>query len=52
MYYSPCYAFRNNAGGTAVDIYKHTGSGWANVPLLYEVQFTGGGGATQPKARH
>lgn len=45
-YKSVLYAFRNNAGGTAVDIYKHTGSGWANVPLLYEVQFTGGGGAT------
>lgn len=40
------YAFRNNAGGTAVDVYKSTGSGWTAVPLYKTVSFTVGGGAT------
>ena len=36
------YAFRNNAGGTATDIYKSTSSGWSQVPLLYTVAFSAG----------
>ena len=34
------YAFRNNAGGTACDIYKSSATGWVNVPLLKTVSFT------------
>lgn len=36
------YAFRNNAGVTAVDIYKSTSAGWVNVPLFKTVSFTAG----------
>lgn len=36
------YAFRNNAGGTAADIYKSSAAGWANVPLYYELPFVQG----------
>lgn len=36
------YAFRNNAGGTATDIYKSTASGWSPVALNYTVSFTTG----------
>ncbi len=43
---STVYAFRNNAGGTACDIYKSSGSGWVNVPLYKTVSFTAGGTAT------
>ena len=37
------YAFRNNAGGTAVDLYKSTASGWSAVALGRQVSFTSGG---------
>lgn len=37
------YAFRNNAGGTAVDVYKSTTSGWTQVTLPKQVDFTSGG---------
>lgn len=40
------YAFRNNAGGTAVDIYVASSSGWTAVPLFYEISFTAGAVAT------
>ena len=40
------YAFRDNAGGTAVDLYKDSGSGWTQVTLPSEVSFTAGGTAT------
>ena len=40
VYNSVVYAFRNNAGGTAVDMYKSTSSGWAQVAFEYEVSFT------------
>lgn len=40
------YAFRNNAGGTAVEIYKSSSSGWTLVPFYYEVSFTVGGATT------
>ncbi len=34
------YAFRANAGGTAVDMYKSTTSGWTQVAFEYEVSFS------------
>ena len=40
------YAFRNNAGGTAVALYKSSLTGWINVPFLFEVSFTAGAVAT------
>jgi len=40
------YAFRDNAGGTAVDIYVASASGWTSVPLFYEISFTAGAVAT------
>ena len=40
------YAFRDNAGATAVDIYKSTGTGWTQVSLYNEVSFTAGGTGT------
>lgn len=40
------YAFRANAGNTAVNIYKSTAAGWVLVPLLDTVNFTAGGAAT------
>lgn len=40
------YAFRNNVGGTACEIYKSSAAGWVNVPLYKTVTFTAGGTAT------
>lgn len=40
------YAFRDNAGGTAVDLYKSSTGGWVQVPFFYEVSFTAGGAGT------
>lgn len=37
------YAFRNNAGGTAADLYKSSASGWVKIELGYELSFTSGG---------
>lgn len=37
------YAFRANAGNTAVDMYKDTAGGWVQVPLGRELAFTSGG---------
>ena len=39
------YAFRDNAGGTAQDIYKSSAAGWVLVDLGHEVSFTAGSGA-------
>lgn len=39
------YAFRANAGGTAVDIYKASSIGWVLVALFKTVSFTAGGTA-------
>lgn len=40
------YAFRNNAGGTAVDLYKASPTGWVQIPFFNVVDFTlGGAGA-------
>ena len=36
------YAFRANVGGTAVDMYKSSGSGWVQVTFYNEVLFTAG----------
>ena len=38
------YAFRNNAGGTACDMYKSSASGWTQVTFGYEQAFTTGTG--------
>lgn len=43
LYNDVVYAFRNNAGATAVDMYKSTASGWSLVALGREVAFTSGG---------
>lgn len=40
------YAWRNNAGGTALAVHKATTSGWVAVSMLYELSFTGG--STEP----
>ena len=37
------YAFRNNVGGTAADLYKSSPSGWVQVTLGFELSFTSGG---------
>lgn len=37
------YAWRDNAGGTAMDIYKSTAGGWSLVALGRELAFTSGG---------
>ncbi len=37
------YAFRNNSGSTAADLYKSTSSGWTQVALGRELSFTSGG---------
>ena len=42
-YYSgTVYAWRNNAAGTAMAIYKSSSSGWTAVPLGYELSFNTG----------
>jgi hypothetical protein len=38
------YAWRNNAGGTAMAIYKSTAAGWSAVTLFKEVAFNTGSG--------
>lgn len=40
VFNSVVYAFRDNAGGTAVALYKSTAAGWAAVAFEYEVSFT------------
>jgi len=41
-YNNVVYAWRNNAGGTAMAIYKSTTGGWTSVPLGYELGFNTG----------
>lgn len=41
------YAFRNNAGATAVDMYKSSSSGWTLIALGFEVYFSAASG-TEP----
>lgn len=43
QYNSTVYAFRNNVGGTAVDIWRSSAGGWVAVPLYKTVSFTVGG---------
>lgn len=38
------YAFRANAGNTAVDLYKSSAAGWVQVPFYNTIDFTNGGG--------
>lgn len=42
---STLYAWRDNVGGTACDIYKSSPSGWVAVPLLRELFFSAGSGS-------
>lgn len=42
---STVYAWRDNAGVTACEVYKSTGAGWVLVPLYHELAFTAGSGA-------
>jgi hypothetical protein len=42
VYKDTVYAFRDNAGGTAGDVYKSTAAGWVQVALGTEIQFTTG----------
>ena len=42
VYLGTVYAWRNNAGATAMNIYKSTSSGWTLVPLGYEMAFDTG----------
>ena len=37
------YAFRNNTGATAADLFKSSTSGWTSVPLGRELSFTSAG---------
>lgn len=39
---STVYAWRNNAGGTAMEIYRSSGTGWTLVPLGVELAFNDG----------
>ena len=47
---SVVYAWRDNAGATAMAIYKSTAGGWALVDLFYELSFTAGSGAAPAEA--
>ena len=40
VYNGDVYAFRNNAGGTAVDMYKSAVGGWTAVSLGEQIEFT------------
>lgn len=40
VYNDIVYAFRNNAGGTACDMYKSSSSGWVQVAFEYEIGFS------------
>lgn len=42
---SSVYAWRDNAGGTAAEIWKSTTGGWVVVPRYYVFRFTGGSSA-------
>jgi len=44
IYNDAVYAWRNNTGGTAKNIYKSTSSGWTQVTLFNQVSFTSGTG--------
>ena len=44
LYNGKVYAFRNNAGNTACDMYKSTASGWTQVDLGYKLAYDTGTG--------
>ena len=44
------YTWRNNAGGTATDVWKSTTGGWTQVTLYNEISFTVGAVATPAEA--
>lgn len=48
VYEGVLYAFRNNAGNTAVVMHKATGAGWAAQSLGEYLLFTGGNDANSP----
>jgi hypothetical protein len=50
LYKDVWYAFRDNAAGTAGDMYKSTSSGWVKVTFGTEVQFSSTTGGTTPIA--
>ena len=37
------FAWRNNAGGTAANLWENSAGGWVQVPLGFELAFTSGG---------
>jgi len=48
LYKDVWYAFRDNAGGTAGDMYKSTSGGWVKVNFGTELQFSSATGGTPP----
>jgi len=42
VYNDNVYGFRNNAAGTAADMWKATSSGWEQIDLGYKIRFTAG----------
>lgn len=50
LYKDVWYAFRDNAGGTAGDMYKSTSSGWVKITFGTELQFSSATGGTTPIA--
>jgi len=48
VYDDVVYAFRNNAGGTAGEMYKATASGWQLVAFGTEIKFSSTMGGTTP----
>lgn len=46
VYSDDVYCLRDNAGATAMNLWKATGSGWTQVTLFNEVSFTAGAVAT------
>lgn len=42
------YAFRTNSGGTAVNVYVNSSSGWTLVPFFNILFFSGGTGSASP----
>lgn len=46
-YNGVCYAFRDNAAGTACNMWKSTASGWVQVDLGYTIDFSAGTAAFQ-----
>jgi hypothetical protein len=43
LYNDKNYCIRDNAGGTAADLWKESASGWVKITLFKEISFTSGG---------